>query len=393
MAGLPSPPLKGISLLFLKADDLMSTNQREFINGLEIIYAIENVTGRGTIEGAQKIGKLYRIYIKSDIARDKLFTEGFAFRDRHVSLYTHNPYTVKDQIDTVKIIIGGVPLSVAHEEFEKALIELNVDIVSDIKFENYRDSNGKWTAYKTGRRFVYCKKPNLNLKPFTKIGLWNASIYYRGQVRPSKPYNSFQNSDFDNTQTDHHDTQPCSDERVCTNTSASNGSDASLSVPVSNTSDPVMQVNSVWDIAGRDTEDSLSSDPPSYTASASVEESMPKHSQSDLLAGKSTVLGNRSADSKVMQETHANSVTSNGKLGEERSRKLTRVGQHRLTDYLKDRRQRSQSKGSNKRKGLVSPRTPSPPPKNPTNPGQTPSASPLPTDWFNCAESSKTDKR
>ena len=60
--------------------------------------------------------------------------------------------------ETVKIIIGGVPLSVAHDEFEKALLDLKVEMVSEIKFENYRDSEGKWTNYKTTRRFFYCKK-------------------------------------------------------------------------------------------------------------------------------------------------------------------------------------------------------------------------------------------
>ena len=89
--------------------------------------------------------------------------------------------TVKEQSpETVKIIIGGVPLSVAHDV--KGLLDLKVEIVSEIEFENYRDSEGKWTNYKTGRRFVYCKNPSLNLKPITRVGLWNATIYYRGQI-------------------------------------------------------------------------------------------------------------------------------------------------------------------------------------------------------------------
>ena len=188
MAGLPTSPLQGISLLFLKSDDIVNqTNDNtRFINDLDIIYAIEEICGRGTIEGAQKIGKLYRIYIKTEQARDKLSTEGFTFGGQHVSFFTKNPFTVKDQPETVKIIIGGVPLSVANSEFEKALLDLNVKLVSDIKFENYRDRDGKWTSYKTGRRFVYCVKPALNLKPSIKIGLWYGSLYYKEQVRPKR---------------------------------------------------------------------------------------------------------------------------------------------------------------------------------------------------------------
>ena len=179
--------------MFVKLDDIVdnSTDYKQFPNGLDLIYAIEDVCGRGKIEGAQRIGKLFRIYVKCEKARDQLSTEGFTFKGRHVSFHTRNPFTVNEEPDTVKIIIGGVPLSVANSEFEKALIDLNVDLVSEMKFENYRDRDGKWTAYKTGRRFVYCKKPKLNLKPFIKIGLWSGSLYYREQVRPNtRPRNN-----------------------------------------------------------------------------------------------------------------------------------------------------------------------------------------------------------
>ena len=163
MSGLPSPPIKGISLLFLKVADV-TTPDNPYVNGLELIYAIEKATGRGTIEGAQRMGNLFRIYIKNESARNKLSIEGFIFHGHQVTLFTRNPFSVKDQSpETVRIIIGGVPLSVANDEFEKALLDMKVEMVSDIKFENYRDSEGKWTNYKTGRRFVYCKKPSLNL--------------------------------------------------------------------------------------------------------------------------------------------------------------------------------------------------------------------------------------
>lgn len=382
MAGLPSPPLKGISLLFVKADDLASpSNQREFLNGLEIIYAIEKVTGRGTIEGAQKIGKLYRIYIKNENARDKLYTEGFVFRDRQVSLYSNNPFTVKEQIDTVKIIIGGVPLSVAHEEFEKALIELNVEIISDIKFENYRDSNGKWTSYKTGRRFVYCKKPHLNLKPFTKVGIWNASVYYMGQVRPTKNVPSKNNQSSENNNV----TQMCSEDHMA-NTIDTVASDAS-GVPSGSTaeinkSDLILNTNSVWDIPGKDSSvDTVASEQSQHAASAGLDR------QSNLLEGKGNVLTSRGENSSATQETTTAAVTSHSKQLEARSRKPTRVSQHRLPEYMKDRRQRSQSTSRSKRKGLVSLRTPSPPPKTTKIPLNVTTSSPLPIDWFNRVES------
>ena len=190
MAGLPAPPIKGLSLLFLKVSDVAPLSNKDHyvdINGLDVIYALERVSGRGTIEGAQRIKNVFRIYCKNKTASNKLCTEGFIFNGHQVSLYTHNPFSMSDQSsETVKIIIGGVPLSVANDEFLKVLLDLKVEFLSDLKFENYRDRDGKWTEYKTGRRFIYCKKPSLNLKPYVKIGLWNASIFYRGQIRPKR---------------------------------------------------------------------------------------------------------------------------------------------------------------------------------------------------------------
>ena len=46
-------------------------------------------------------------------------------------------------MSTVEVINGDVPLSVAYDEFIKALLDLNVEMLSDLKFENYRDKEGK----------------------------------------------------------------------------------------------------------------------------------------------------------------------------------------------------------------------------------------------------------
>ena len=90
MANMPAPPIKGIFLLFIKLDDIVENTSEfsKYPNGLDIIYAIEDVCGRGKIEGAQRIGKLYRMYVKCEKAKDKLATEGFTFQSLHVSFHT-----------------------------------------------------------------------------------------------------------------------------------------------------------------------------------------------------------------------------------------------------------------------------------------------------------------
>ena len=183
---LPLSPSKGVPPLFIRASTLTPPTGAP-VNGLEICYDLEKVSGDGTVDCVQRMGDLFRIYPKTLPARENLLINGFSHNNMSFSLLARNPFQVRDeQVRSTKIIIGGVPMSVADSEVEKALLDLDLNLLSDIKYETYRDGNGKWTHFKTGRRFVYVEFPKLNLKPYVQIGLWRASVYYREQIRPKK---------------------------------------------------------------------------------------------------------------------------------------------------------------------------------------------------------------
>ena len=161
-------PSKGFPPLFFKASTLNSPSG-VFINGLDICYALEEVSGKDTVDCVQRMGDLYRIYTKTLSAREDLLIKGFTFNNLSVPLLSRNPFQVKDQvINSTKLVIGGVPMSVADSEVERALLDLDLNLLSEIKYETYRDSYGKWTHFKTGRRFVYIVMPKLNLDQFLK---------------------------------------------------------------------------------------------------------------------------------------------------------------------------------------------------------------------------------
>ncbi|RUS77440.1 hypothetical protein EGW08_014793 [Elysia chlorotica] len=85
------------------------------------------------------------------------------------------------QNDMVKPIIGGVPMSVEYHEDVICLKKLNIDLRSELKLENYRTETGGLTKFRTGRGFVYIGLPPVPLPQYTQIGLWRASMYYKGQ--------------------------------------------------------------------------------------------------------------------------------------------------------------------------------------------------------------------
>ena len=178
---LPVSPTRGVPPLFVKHSTFNSP-----VGGLDICLAVEKVTGKETVEGVQRMGDLYRIYLKNQQARDIALVNGITIHNCAISLLSHNPFQVRDQINTTKIFIGNVPLSVDDSEIERALLEQGIVFKSGLKFETYRTPDGKWTHFKTGRRFIYTEIPKLNLNQFLKIGLWRASIFYKEQTRPTK---------------------------------------------------------------------------------------------------------------------------------------------------------------------------------------------------------------
>ena len=179
-------PTQGVTPLFVKASTLAPL-KGTYLNGLDICYALENVSGKGTVDCVQRMGDLFRVYAKTEMAKEDLLIKGFSFNNISVSLLARNPFQVKDQkVRSTKLFIGGVPMSVADSEVERALLDENLKLLSDLKYETYRDSDGKWTHFKTGRRFVFIEIPELNLKPFLQIGLWRANLFYKEQIRPKK---------------------------------------------------------------------------------------------------------------------------------------------------------------------------------------------------------------
>ena len=178
---LPVSPTRGVPPLFVKHSTFISP-----VGGLDICLAVEKVTGKETVEGVQRMGDLYRIYLKNQQARDMALVNGITIDNCAIALLSHNPFQVRDQNNTTKIFIGNVPLSVDDSEIERALLDQGIVFKSGLKFETYRTPDGKWTHFKTGRRFIYTEIPKLNLNHFLKIGLWRASIFYKEQTRPTK---------------------------------------------------------------------------------------------------------------------------------------------------------------------------------------------------------------
>ena len=176
--------------VFFVSAQLPANDQKNYTTS-EICAAAEKVCGYESMYGAQRIGGLWRLYPTKREHRDKILVQGLILRGIRVTARERNPYntTTKDgsitEKPSTKVIIGNVPLSFDHEEISKALQSLGCELRSQLFEERDRDSSGRLTRWKTGRRFAYITVPSKPLSKQLMIGPFKAIVYHREQKQVS----------------------------------------------------------------------------------------------------------------------------------------------------------------------------------------------------------------
>ena len=174
--------------VFVINNELPAFDKKPFTTA-ELCAAAEIVCGFNSIDGAQRIGSLWRIYPHKQESRRKLLIQGVSLRGIQVRVKEQNPFLVNQspnaarsgqtqQIPATKLIIGNVPLSYSDEELLQAIKQLDVCVQSKLIPERDRDANGKLTHWKTGRRFLYISVPKEPLQKSIQIGPFRASLYH-----------------------------------------------------------------------------------------------------------------------------------------------------------------------------------------------------------------------
>ena len=173
-------PTPNVPACFVFADQVTKET-----TGLQMALACDK-SAPGGIYGTQKIKGLWRIYTWSREARDQLLIKGITINRIHVAVLDTNPNIVDNSTESVKLIIGNVPMSVANAEIEKTLKGMSdVSFRSKMFDESYRDEDGKLTSFKSGRRYIYIQKPSRPLPKFVQIMKWKATLYHFGQKAPT----------------------------------------------------------------------------------------------------------------------------------------------------------------------------------------------------------------
>jgi len=173
-----------VTPVFFKQGDVLNYKEKP-INTLEVCRAAEAVAGSGSIEGAQVIRGLWRIYCQTNHARQKLLDEKMSMRNILVDIYDTNPF-VKPFGESTYLAIHDIPLSYDNNEIKKWLVTHGFPPASDIKYQFARDENNKLTSFKTGSRFVYVEGDASKIPDKAQIGLFTAKLWHPGLKQKQK---------------------------------------------------------------------------------------------------------------------------------------------------------------------------------------------------------------
>ena len=167
--------------VFFKNSELIESENTAELSVFDVCLAAERISGHSTIEGAQRIKNLWRIYPLNQEARQKLLVNGIALRSQQIDLLDENPYINGKDVSSTKVTISDIPLSVTNNDIKPLFIKRGYKPTSDVKFECARDNDGKLTRFKTGRRFLYMEIPQSPLPTILEIGGFKAKLYHKEQ--------------------------------------------------------------------------------------------------------------------------------------------------------------------------------------------------------------------
>ena len=202
--------LKRVEPLFFLNSEVDQTEK--YLDTYEICKAVNAVVGNAKlINGAQRIGGLWRIYFNYTTARAQVLCTGIDLRDTQVTLKDKNPflYPGHELVETTRLYIRNIPLSYDNDIISNSLKEMGVKTLGILKYVRARTPDGQLTNFKTGDRFVDIVVPPEPLPKKKQMGLFTAPLYHREQRQ------TLQDVECGNCKQKGHVRKNCKNEAVC----------------------------------------------------------------------------------------------------------------------------------------------------------------------------------
>ena len=149
---------------------------------VDMCRACESVCGKGSIDGATKFNRLWRILPYNETSRAKLLTNGVSIFGKRAEFEASNPYVSSvgggEALGT-KMTISGLPFSYSMEAVERNLVKVGFKPRSKLTWMKARDRQGHMTDWRDGRRVVWVEVPDFKHSNKLQMGSFSAFIYYK----------------------------------------------------------------------------------------------------------------------------------------------------------------------------------------------------------------------
>jgi ribA/ribD-fused uncharacterized protein len=155
------------------------------MTNFSVCMAVTNEIDSSELIGAQKIGGLWRIYLKSETALKKLLL-GLDYQDHKIPVYRHNPLRTganspDDQL--IRITLKDLPLSVSNQVIENYLKQTGIEIVKSPEYARARDPDThQLTSWFNGDRVMFTRELRSPMPRFIQLASFTCRVFHDGQI-------------------------------------------------------------------------------------------------------------------------------------------------------------------------------------------------------------------
>ena len=164
--------------VFFKARDIIDFST---LSEYEVYECAGNVLGPEKVTACQRIGGLWRTYVKNTEDRIKLISAKLTIRGQLVGVYNDNPFRSGQSSPkkTIKITIKNIPLSKENESIEAFLQSRGVTFGKPIQFGKIRNPvTRELTDCYSGDQIMYAKPFHQDIPRVVYIGSSRAKLFY-----------------------------------------------------------------------------------------------------------------------------------------------------------------------------------------------------------------------
>ena len=171
----------GEKSIFIRHSDIPNAGNN-MPTGEEMFLTFAKITDVPNILGIQKIGGLWRIYLREKESRITVISEGVKMRGVKIPVFDMNPFLNSGNENVWRVTVKDIPLSVADSVILHELEGMKCKVAGKIVRQKLR-VNGQLTNCLNGDRVLYIEPRPTPLDRHVKIASFRARIFHDGQQK------------------------------------------------------------------------------------------------------------------------------------------------------------------------------------------------------------------